>query len=92
MAFTLFFFFLSQLLRLPHEQRSLSLSSVSKTTQGEVDAAIAELHMGAKRLADSTIEERIALAQQCIDGVIALAAQWCSASCDHQSEISPQSR
>ncbi len=82
MAFTLFFFFLSQLLRLPHEQRSLSLSSVSKTTQGEVDAAIAELHMGAKRLADSTIEERIALAQQCIDGVIALAAQWCSASCD----------
>lgn len=82
MSFTLFFFFLSQLLRLPHEQRSLSIGSISKTTPGEVDVAIAELQIGAKRLADSTIEERIALAEQCIDGVVALSAQWCQAGCD----------
>jgi hypothetical protein len=51
------------------------------TPSVDVDRAIADLQMGVRRLAASTLEERIGAATACIEGVSRIARDWVEAAC-----------
>lgn len=51
------------------------------TTTQTIDHAVGELLKGAQSLATSSIEQRIAVAKSCIDGVAQIAQRWQAAGC-----------
>lgn len=52
------------------------------TSEQIIDRCLAELAHGAPRLASSSIQDRISIAQECIHGVIRIAGRWQSAGCE----------
>jgi hypothetical protein len=52
------------------------------TSEQIIDRCLAELAQGAPRLASSSIQDRISIAQECIQGVIRIADRWQSAGCE----------
>ncbi len=53
--------------------------SASPTT--EIDRAIGELKLGARRLVSSSLDERIGLATACIESTSAVASDWVESAC-----------
>ena len=51
------------------------------TSPEAIDRAVAELQQGARRLAASSLEERIGWASACIDSVRTVARDWVEAAC-----------
>jgi len=52
------------------------------TTPQIIDHSLAELIKGAPKLAASSLEDRIAIAKACIEGVIRIAGRWQEAGCE----------
>ncbi len=68
----------------PLHNRSAGVVHSTETieaTAEPLDRALAELTAGSQRFATTTIEERIALAEGCIDGIVQTARDWVSAAC-----------
>lgn len=56
-------------------------ASSSATPATAIDRVIAELQVGARRLATSSLDERIGLAVACVDATSAVARDWVEAAC-----------
>lgn len=60
---------------------SMIATSSSPASHAAIDQALAELQLGAQRLAASSLEERINWAQSCIAAINATAHEWVEAAC-----------
>ncbi|RIK79133.1 MAG: aldehyde dehydrogenase [Planctomycetota bacterium] len=57
------------------------LVSQPATPTSDIDRAIADLQIGARRLIAATLDERINCVADCIDGVATVARDWVEAAC-----------
>jgi hypothetical protein len=51
------------------------------TTPQSIDHSLADLLKGAENLASSSLDQRIAVAQECIEGIVRIARPWQEAGC-----------
>lgn len=62
------------------------------TTPSQIDQAVAELHEGARSLASSSIDQRMGMIKQCIEGVVNQAESWCEAAWQAKQATTSASR
>ncbi len=57
-------------------------SSGKPTSAGDIGRFLAELDRSRRRFAETSVRERISLAQRCADGVVAVAGEWVDLACE----------
>lgn len=62
-------------------QTTIELAQTKTTDHSAVDAALSRLREGASSLTGCTLEERIRLASECIQGVAEVATAWVESAC-----------